>query len=62
MLRARREKSRGNKDAEKLLRVRREKRVERTRMKSNCLKLEERRRVGGTRMQSNCLELEKEQR
>ena len=37
-------------------------RVEGTRMQSNCLKLEERRRDGGTRMQSSCLKLEEEHR
>ena len=38
-----------------MLRVRRERRVEGSRMQSSCLESEERRRVEETRMQSSCL-------
>ena len=59
MLRVRRreKKSRGKKDAEQLLKVRREKKDWVSRMQSCCLELaEEQRRVEGTRMQRICLE------
>ena len=59
MLRGRRreKKSRGNKDAEQLLKVRKEKNSWGTRMQSSCFELEEeQRRVEETRMQRICLE------
>ena len=45
-----------------MLRFRKRRRVDGTRMQSSCLELEKRKRDEGTRIQNSCLELEEERR